>query len=151
MKSRITRALPALAAALAMAGCANIERTNRAAFRRLPIDDTPGTSERLVHVSNYGYYLFNTWPIFTGSTRNGSLGKMRWFSDDVTLDDTQRIMMNEAKAADACATQIHPKLWSTCYFSAIPYIGNTLGILWYKEAQMSAVLVRPETPAPKGN
>lgn len=134
----------------ALSGCVSIERSNRAALKRLPIEGTPGNPERLVHVENYGYYLFNCIPIITGSTRNGAIGKTRWFSDDVTLDDTQRIMMNEAKANDCLATQIHPKLWATCYFSAIPYIGNTLGIIWYKESQMSAVLVRPQ-PSTKGN
>ena len=69
---------------------------------------------------------------------------MNWFQDDVTLPDVQRILVNEGKASGTLVTQIQPMRTSTCFFSAIPYIGNTLGIVWYKEIQLSAILVKPE-------
>lgn len=144
MNNFVRTPLSVLFLLLLCAGCVSVERTNRAAFKQLPMDGTYGSAERAVHISNYGYYFFNVFPIMTGSTRNGEIGSMNWFQDDVTLHDVQRILVNEGKSTGTLITQIQPLRSSTCFFSAIPYIGNTLGIVWYKEIQISAVLVKPE-------
>jgi hypothetical protein len=144
MKSFIHPSFSVLILLLFCAGCVSVERANKTAFKQLPVDDTKGSAERAVHISNFGYYFFNVFPIMTGSTRNGEIGTMNWFQDDVTLPDVQRILVNEGKASGTLVTQIQPMRTSTCFFSAIPYIGNTLGIVWYKEIQLSAILVKPE-------
>lgn len=144
MTSFIHRPLSILFALLLCAGCVSVERANRTAFKQLPMEGTCGSAERAVHISNFGYYFFNVFPIMTGSTRNGEIGTMSWFKDDVTLPDVQRVLVNEGKASGTLLTHVQPMRTSTCFFSAIPYIGNTLGIVWYKEIQISAILVKPE-------
>jgi len=132
-------------AVLLLAGCANIDRSSRAAFGRQDVVGTAGTPEEHLHVSNYGYYLFNAVPLFCGSTDVPGSGA--FFEDTVRLDQTQELLMRTAKSRGAVqVADIQAIPHSTCFFSAIPYVGNTLGLVWYREVQMSAVLVRPAAP-----
>jgi len=132
-------------------GCVSVQKANRVAPAGVSIQGSPGTPVEHVHVSNYGYYLFNCIPLFCGNTMTDSRGETVWFSNEVTLAKVQEVMLEEVRSRKCHVTEIQPYARSTCFFSAIPYIGNTLGILWFKEVQMSAVLVRPDAPAaPKG-
>jgi len=145
---RVSCALIALAL---LNGCVSVQRTARVAPAGVGIQGTPGTPVEHVHVSNFGYYLFNFIPIFSGNTANDRRGNTIWFSDEVTLAKTQAIMVDEVRSRNSSVAEIQPQVTSTCFFGAIPYVGTTFGILWYKEVQMSAVLVRPDAPAsPRG-
>ena len=126
-----------------MAGCVNIQRAPKVAPAGATIQGTAGTPAEHVHVSNYGYYLFNCIPIFCGNTEADCYGETVWFSDEVTLEHTQGIMAGLAHDRNCLMTEVQPQVKSTCFFGAIPYVGTTFGLLWYKEVQMSAVFVRP--------
>jgi len=134
---------------LSLTGCVSVQRSERVVPAGVGILGTPGTPAEHVHVSNFGYYLFNCIPIFCGNTATDRLGNTIWFSDEVTLTKTQAIMVDEARSRNSRLVEIQPTVKSTCFFGSIPYVGTTFGLLWYKEVQMSAVLVRPGTAAPQ--
>ena len=123
-------------------GCVNYVETNTVALQGLEVVGTPGVTEECVTVSNYGYYLFNVLPLFCGNTVDGRLGNTVWFQNHVTLERTQSVMMREIQATKPTVTCLQPHTYETCFFSVIPYIGNSLGIVWYKQIDLSAVLVR---------
>jgi len=125
-------------------GCVSVERASQNAMMQMPIEGAPGTTEEYIHVSNYGYYLFNAFPIFCGNTADDRRGNTIWFSDEVTLAVTQDILIEEVKSRRCNLANLQPTVQSTCFFGAIPYIGNTLGILWYREVQISGIVVRPD-------
>jgi len=134
-----------IGAALALAaGCVSVQRTTRVAQAGTVIQGTPGAPAEHIHVSNFGYYLFNCIPIFCGNTATDHIGETAWFSDEVTLPKTQGIMVEVARNRRCQIAEIQPAVRSTCFFGAIPYVGSTFGLVWYKEVQMSAVLVRPD-------
>jgi len=137
----------ALLALVLLSGCVSVQRATRVAPGGVTIQGTPGTPVEHVHVSNFGYYLFNCIPIFCGNTAADRRGNTIWFSDEVTLAKTQAIMVDEARSRNSQMADIQPQVKSTCFFGPIPYVGTTFGILWFKEVQMSAVLVRPSTAA----
>jgi len=125
-------------------GCVNYVETNNVALKGLDVLGTPGVTEECVTVSNYGYYFFNVLPIFCGNTVDGRLGNTIWFQNYVTLERTQSVMMREIKPKRPIVTCLQPHSYETCFFSVIPYIGNSLGIVWYKQIDLSAILVKPK-------
>ena len=134
-----------------LAGCVSVQKTNKVAPAGVTIQGTSGTPVEHIHVSNYGYYLFNCIPIFCGNTSADARHETVWFSDEVTLARVQGVVLEEVRNRKCQVTEIQPYARSTCFFSAIPYVGTTFGLVWFKEVQMSAVLIRPDTPAaPKG-
>jgi len=137
----------ATASLVLMTGCVSIQQTNKVVPAGVTIQGTAGTPAEHLHVSNFGYYLFNCIPIFCGNTAEDRLGNTIWFSDEVTLAKTQNIMVDHVRAHNCKMVELQPQVKSTCFLSAVPYVGTTFGILWYKEVQMSAVLVRPNATA----
>lgn len=125
-------------------GCVNFVKTNNVALKGLDVLGTPGVTKECVTVSNYGYYLFNVLPVFCGNTVDGRLGNTIWFQNHVTLEKTQSVLMREVQPGRPIVTCLQPHSHETCFFSVIPYIGNSLGIVWYKQIDLSAVLVKPK-------
>jgi len=125
-------------------GCVNFQKTSNAALYNLDVLGTEGRPQEVVTVSNYGYYLFNVLPIFCGNTVEGRIGNTVWFQNHVTLERTQGVMLREIKDKRPLVTNLQPHSYETCFFSVIPYIGNSLGIVWYKQIDLSAVLVKPQ-------
>jgi len=126
------------------AGCVSYVETNHVALKGLDVVGTPGVTEECVTVSNYGYYLFYFIPLFCGNTVDEHVGNTVWFQNHVTLEKVQSVMMREVKARKPLVTCLEPHAQETCFFSVIPYIGNSLGIIWYKQIDLSAVLVKPK-------
>jgi hypothetical protein len=120
-------------------GCMSIERS-ASEYVMAGKHVVPGEQ---VLISNYGYYLFGCIPLFTGSASGRGTA---FFRDDATLDKTQKYLSNLADEEGAAVVHIQPMVNSTCSFSVIPYIGSTLGLVWYKEIQLSATIVKVENP-----
>jgi hypothetical protein len=125
-------------------GCVNFQKTSNAALYNLEVIGTEGKPQEVVTVSNYGYYFFNFLPIFCGNTIDGHIGNTVWFQNHVTLERTQGVLLREIKDQKPLVTNMHPHSYETCFFSVIPYIGNSLGIIWYKQIDISAVLVKQQ-------
>lgn len=119
---------------LLFSGCMSIERSTTE-FVTVGGVVVPGEQ---ILISNYGYYLFGSIPLFTGSETGSGTS---FFSDGATLDKTQKYLSDLADKEGAAVVHIQPMVNSTCSFSAIPIIGSTLGIFWYKEVQLSATIV----------
>jgi hypothetical protein len=125
-------------------GCVNLQKTSNGALYNLEVLGAEGKPQEVMTVSNYGYYLFNCIPVFCGNTAEGHVGNTVWFQNHVTLEKTQGVMMREIKDQKLWVTNLQPHSYETCFFSVIPYIGNSLGIVWYKQIDLSAVLVTPK-------
>ena len=147
---QIEMCVGALLTLMLAAGCVSVQRAGKVAPEGTVIHGTAGVPDEHVHVSNFGYYLFNCIPLFCGNTAQDHRGNTVWFSNEVTLEKTQDIMIEEVKSRKCQVAELQPQVKSTCFFGAIPYVGTTFGLLWYKEVQMSAVLVRPQATAAKG-
>ncbi|MBQ8570444.1 MAG: hypothetical protein IJ444_02910 [Kiritimatiellae bacterium] len=120
---------------LLCSGCMSIERSSTEYVTEGGIV-VPGEQ---VFISNYGYYLFGSIPLFTGNeTGTGTT----FFSDGATLDKTQKYLSELADKEGAAVVHVQPMVHSTCSFSAIPIFGTTFGLFWYKEVQLSATLVK---------
>lgn len=120
---------------LLCSGCMSIERSSTEYVTEGGIV-VPGEQ---VFISNYGYYLFGSIPLFTGNeTGTGTT----FLSDGATLDKTQKYLSELADKEGAAVVHVQPMVHSTCSFSAIPIFGTTFGLFWYKEVQLSATLVK---------
>lgn len=130
-------------------GCVNVQKTSNGALYNLEVVGAEGRPQEVITVSNYGYYLFNCIPLFCGNTADGRIGHTVWFQNHVTLEKTQGVMMRESKDQKPWVTNLETHSYETCFFSVIPYIGNSLGIVWYKQIDLSAVLVKPYNKEPR--
>ena len=91
-----------------------------------------------VLITNYGYYLFNCVPLFSGGAEDGSFSL---FHNNINLERTMGVLKRECERLDdKKVSDIQFDEHSTCFFGWVSYIGSTLGIYWFKEVQLSAVL-----------
>lgn len=125
-------------ALLPLFGCTSVSTTKQSS--QIPVQTLNGDKNGQILVSNYGYYLFNCIPLFCGGKDEDSLS---FFSDNVNIDKAMQCLskkceqLNVKNVADIQATTS-----STCFLSWVPTIGSTLGIYWYKQVQISAVVER---------
>lgn len=118
------------------AGCTSVSTT--------PQTDTPQISGlenspyRQIMLTNYGYYLFNWIPLFSGGKDEDSFAL---FSDTVNLKAAMKTLDEKCRALNADeVADLQTLEKSTCFLSWVPYIGTSLGLYWYKEIQVSAVV-----------
>ena len=131
----------ALAGALLLAGCYSMDTATTEQFRN---DRILGIGARPVGhavVSNYGWYLFDKFPLVCGNSDPNSSFAWSFFSNEVMPDAVQNDLTRYA-AKNACElVDLNFYRDSTCMLP-IPYVNTTFGILWYREIQVSGVLVR---------
>ena len=86
-------AISALAAAVALAaaGCANVQTTNRFGA---PVGGKDLQPRDSIVVENSGFYLFGVVPLVSGSTENP--GGSTLFNNTVTLENNLRLLEAEA-------------------------------------------------------
>lgn len=146
MKNLLKLLLPTLL----LGGCVSVERSVRYPLGTYSHGSERGIIAEHIHVSNFGYYLFNRFPLFCGDTRPGYIGSTRWFAGSVDPQSTLEVLQHELRYRPGNLCEVQPKEHATCFFSCIPYLGNSLGIIWYKESQVSATLItEPKASAKK--
>ena len=134
--------------AVGLSGCLSIEHSGGKDMKSLTLVGSRGEPRDHVVITNYGYYLFNLIPLACGNKNaQTAWSPCSFFRDDVTLANAQSILIDAVKSDGCQLSELESTVQSTCFFSFIPYIQNSLGILWYREVQLSAVLVK----APKAN
>ena len=122
-----------LSAALSLSGCFSLDSSR-----------DPATGDEHVLVSNYGWRLFNSIPLFCGNAYNGrdQLGPWAFFRDDVTMDKIQGRFMDYAKSNGTTIKDLTYHNYETVLFTIpstaipipIPYI------ICYREIQLSGVV-----------
>lgn len=129
------------------AGCYSIDVASTAGFRSARLAGNTGTPRAHAVVSNYGWYLFNTIPLISGNA-NPAPGRCVWtfFTDNVTPDALHHDLTRLAADAGCEIDDLNLYRDSTCMLP-IPYVNTTFGLLWYKEIQVSGVLVTPTARA----
>ena len=96
-----------------------------------------------VTVDNYGWYLFDKFPLVCGNPDPTSSAAWSFFDDEVTPDAVQNDLTRYAAKNKCEVVDLNFYRDSTCMLP-IPYVNTTFGILWYREIQVSGVLVRPD-------
>ena len=135
-------ALGVLSAAILLAGCYSMDVATTERFRNdriLGIDAQP-----VGHavVSNYGWYLFDKYPLVCGNPDSNSSFAWSFFDNEVTPDAVLNDLTRIAVKNDCELVDLNFYRDSTCMLP-IPYVNTTFGILWYREIQVSGVFVRP--------
>ena len=132
-----------LLAAATLSACTSVSTTDTQ--REPKIVDIGSNEHKQMMLTNYGYYLFNWIPIFSGGREDNSFAL---FTDTVNVESAVTTLSNkcvEMKVDNISDIQTLEN--STCYFSWIPYFGTTFGLYWYREVQVSAVVSMTEQPA----
>lgn len=127
---------------LTAAGCYSLDVATTDHFRATRLVNNAGTPKAHAVVSNYGWYLFNTFPIISGHNDPGGGWAWSFFTDNVTPDALHDDLTRLAANTGYELTDINLYRDSTCMLP-IPYVNTTFGILWYKEIQISGVFVKP--------
>ncbi len=117
--------------ALVLASCTNVE-VNRD-FKGLWLEDANQKPVANIHDEIYGYYLFNVFPVFTGSAN--SEGGMNMFQDTVKVENAVALLTKTASGLGATKVT---NLTSRTANSGL----NTLWIFWYKDVQVSGNAIK---------
>lgn len=86
---------------------------------------------------NYGYYLFNTWPLYTGHPGNYNRHDYHTFHDDITPECNTAMLFDAMK-----------KLHGVQKIADVQHIQNSWGffslwIIWRKNITTTAVGLKP--------
>lgn len=141
-------AAASLTGALALCGCFNFELAKTPEFTQKRLLGNDGMPIAHCITSNYGWYLFNCIPLITGNASPDAWWPWVMFRNDVTLDKLQDRLVTASQRMKTDIVDLEVSYVDTCMIS-IPSvkINTTLGILWYKELQLSADFVDPSTLA----
>ncbi len=125
-------------------GCFSMQTASNMRFEGYKITGTDGHFVEHVHVSNYGYYLFNRIPLVCGNADDDAWLGIKFFSDHVTPEIVQGKLTRRASDLGANVADMNFVYDSTCMIPMpIEYVNTTFGILWIKEMQASGVFVKP--------
>ena len=119
-----------------------MDTATTARFRNAQILDLAVRPVGHAVVSNYGWYLFDSVPLVCGNPDSSSCWAWTFFDDEVTTEAVQGDLTRYAARQNCELLDINFYRDSTCMLP-IPYVNTTFGILWYREVQVSGVLVRP--------
>lgn len=123
------------AVSAAFAGCTTVVETENTLSPR--VETLGAANSRQIMVTNYGYYLFNTIPLFSGGDEDGSF---TLFSDKVNLDSAMKTFSKRCEDLNAKrVSDIQTEETSTCFFSWVKFLNTTWGIYWYRQVQVSGV------------
>lgn len=133
-----------------LTGCFSFETTplGASAGRSLTLQSTHEKATEHVVVSNFGWYLFNRWPIVCGNAREGRRSAWVFFRDDVDENLLQRRLMKYAAEHNCNATDVN--LFNNAeVLMSIGVGGVSLPIPYlisYRELQYSCSLVAKNSP-----
>ena len=139
-----------MSSSVLLAGCFSFETTplGVSAGRSLKLQSTHEKATEHVVVSNFGWYLFNRWPIVCGNAREGRRSPWAFFRDDVNEDLLQRRLMKYAAAHGCNATDVN--LFNNAeVLMSIGVGGVSLPVPYlisYRELQYSCSLVAKDKP-----
>lgn len=140
----------AAAAFAAASGCVSVDKCPAEKFAGMSINGTDAKPVGHIVVSNFGYYLFDLFPLVSGNANKERWFPFRLFSDHVKLPKMQSLLADEVQkhhgleiadlashydAAPCFSVSLDPK--------------SLLGMFFcYREVQLSAVLVEPAKVEP---
>ena len=123
-----------LVSTLILSGCFSLEHCQS---KRAGVEN--------VVVSNYGWQIFGTVPIFCGnatSEKNGRVGEWAFFRDDVTLEKVQARFMEYVNSTGREVSDVSYHNYSSTFFT-VPFTSVSIPlpyIVCYKEILISGVL-----------
>lgn len=137
-----------LASVLALAGCFTEYRCAPDNFKGLKYAEGGGEIVEHYQIQNYGWYLFDKFPLVCGDLNNGHMGPMTFFSDQVRTDlmtekFNQHVRETNTKAVSVVTLNTD---WVTFEVpglaiavpAILPYI------ICYREVQISSLLLKKE-------
>lgn len=132
MTRTIISLFAAMALAVAFTGCSTVRTTQK--FNDMKPTLSPKV-QTIAHVNSqiYGAYLFNAFPIFSGSPND--TGKTAAFRDTVTLDNGMYLLTKSAREAGANRVVDIESHYSSTWCP--------LGfIFWVREVQVSGTAIK---------
>ena len=134
------------AAFAAVSGCVSVERCGGERLSELSINGTDSKPIEHIVVSNFGYYLFDLFPLIAGNADPDGWFPFVLFSDQVKLSKMQTLLSAEVQKRHG--TEV---VELTSHYDADPCFSvsldpkSLLGLIFCcREVQLSAVLVEPE-------
>lgn len=149
MKARFLFVAALAAAVAAASGCVSIDRCGAERLEGLSINGTDAKPVEHIVVSNFGYYLFNMFPLVSGNANPDRWLPISIFSDQVKLPKMQSLLAAEVQKRHGMElAELTSHYDSSPCFTVSLDMKSWFGILFcYREVQLSAVLV--ESPPAK--
>ncbi len=147
-KGVLIHAIRVLPAVLLLAGCYSMDVATTKQFRNDSILGIDAQPVGHAVVANYGWYLFDKFPLVCGNPDPKSSAAWTFFNDQVTPNAVHNDLTRHAMKYECELVDLNFYRDSTCMLP-IPYVNTTFGILWYREIQVSGVFVRPRHAATK--
>ena len=143
-KSYLAAALVAVLAAVS--GCVSIDRCGAETLGGLSINGTDAKPVEHIVVSNFGYYLFNIFPLVSGNANPDRWFPILFFSDHVKLPKMQTLLAAEVQKRQGVEiAELTSNYDAAPCFSVSLDPKSLLGLLFcYREIQVSAVLVEED-------
>ena len=147
MKS-LTAILSSIAACAFFGGCYSLVSASSESLGQTRVIGATGSPSEHVVVSNYGWYLFNRWPIVCGNSRDGAFFPFVFFRDDVTANLLHGKLTGHAAKRNAQVAELNLffdenviiEIPGTSIPIPIPYV------LCYHERTVSGLLMNPAQP-----
>ena len=145
MKVKPYLAAAAAAVLAAASGCVSIDRCGADTLGALSVRGTDARPVEHIVVSNFGYYLFNMFPLVTGNANQERWFPCRFFSDHVKLPKMQSLLAAEVQRHHGIEiAELASHYDAAPCFSVSLDPKSLLGLFFcYREVQLSAVLVEP--------
>lgn len=131
--NKVVVAVMALFAVVLLSGCATYQVSKDFNGQQINLEDSSSIPVAYIHAKNYGYYLFNTYPIISGNCKK--VGTTSWFTDNVNPQDTVDLLTKKANELGASKTiDIQ-----TTHRESGAY---TFWIFWYRGSQASGTAIK---------
>ena len=145
MKARTPFVAVFAAVFAAAAGCVSIDRCGGERLGELTVNGLPAEPVEHIVVSNFGYYLFDIFPLVAGNAKPDRWLTFAFFSDQVKLSKMHSLLSAEVqKHRDAEVVDLVSTCGADPCFSVSLDPKSLLGLLFCcREVQLSAVVLRP--------
>ena len=127
-------------------GCVSIDRCGAERLEGLTINGTHAKPVEHIVVSNFGYYLFDVFPLVSGNANPDRWFPFLIFSDQVKLSKMQSLLSAEIQRKRGREiAELNSHYDAAPCFSVSLDPKSVLGLLFcYREVQLSAVLTESE-------
>ena len=123
----------AFSATMLVSSCATYQVSKDFKGQQVDSADPSSIPVAYIHAKNYGYYLFNTYPIISGDCED--VGGTSWFTDNANPHNAVDLLTKKAKELGAFKT-INVQ---TTHRESGAY---TFWIFWYRGTQASGTAIK---------
>lgn len=132
-------------AGLLLGGCSTVAISSKGSLNGVDVKGAAGKADQAIMVANEGYYLFQCWPLVSGSTEWDSRRReirddISFFSNEIVGDKMINAMFNYANSRDCDLTDIVINNRCTCNIGLFGLLDWFNTIVGYQAVTYSGVL-----------